>query len=321
MALMHLIVPFAAPSSEAGRQALRDLSLPRLASMLRQLQAQPEDRADEWSLSPPHERALSRALGLQEVPDGQVPMAAWLALRHGWAGPGRTQGWGLLTPGHWKLGTEQLSLLDPALLDLDEAQSRAFLAAVSELFTSEGFELHFLEPTVWLCRHDQLEGLPSASLDRVIGRNVDRWLQADPRARRVRRLQNEVQMLLHGHALNQAREERGELPLNSVWLSGTGVTPAQPWPSDDPVLTPALRGAALNEDWARWAEAWRELDADGLAPLEAALRGAGPLCLTLCGEQASVTWQRDAPGGLRQLGRQLSRAWHRPDPLALLETL
>ena len=318
---MHLIVPFAAPSSEAGRQALRGLSLPGLAGLLGRLPPQPAQPVDEWSLSPPHERALVQALGLTEVPDGQVPMAAWLALRHGLTDLEHARGWGLLTPAHWSLGTEQVSLLDPALLKLDETESRAFLAALAELFTSEGFELHYLEPTAWLCRHEALDGLPSASLDRVVGRNVDRWLEPDPRARLVRRLQNEVQMLLHGHALNDAREARGDLPLNGVWLSGSGVAPLRPWPADDPMLNTALRCAALNEDWTGWATAWRALDALGLAPLQSALAAGEPVRLTLCGETASVTCQPVMEGGLRRLTRQISSAWRRPDPLALLESL
>ena len=38
--------------------------------------------------------------------------------------------WGQLTPVHWHLGTEQLSLADPDALMLDEAASRAFLKSI-----------------------------------------------------------------------------------------------------------------------------------------------------------------------------------------------
>jgi hypothetical protein len=36
---------------------------------------------------------------------------------------------------------------------------------------------------------------------------------------------NEVQMLLHGHPVNEAREARGALTVNSVWLWGGGTRP------------------------------------------------------------------------------------------------
>ena len=37
---------------------------------------------------------------------------------------------------------------------------------------------------------------------------------------------NELQMLLHDHPVNQAREARGELPVNSLWLWGGGRQPS-----------------------------------------------------------------------------------------------
>jgi hypothetical protein len=70
------------------------------------------------------------------------------------------------------------------------------------------------------------DGLPTASLDRVIGRNIDRWLPDTAPARLLRRLQNEVQMVLHTHALNDEREAARPMPtVNSVWLSGCGRLP------------------------------------------------------------------------------------------------
>ena len=46
--------------------------------------------------------------------------------------------------------------------------------------------------------------------------------------RRVRRLQSEVQMLLHTHPLNAAREDRGDLTVNSFWLDEPRVF-LTPW--------------------------------------------------------------------------------------------
>ena len=46
----------------------------------------------------------------------------------------------------------------------------------------------------------------------------------------VRMLLNEVQVLLHQHPLNAARQTRGLPPVNSVWFWGAGRLPA-PGPS------------------------------------------------------------------------------------------
>lgn len=311
---MHLIVPFAGVMSEAGRAAVRELALPRLAAALAcmdlerlPLPAGADPDAPELSLTPPHEHVRARALGLP-VTDGQLPWAALEAARAGlpWAG----RAWGRLTPAHWQLGTEQLTMLDPQVLALDAASAAAFLAAVRPLFEDEGFAVHAGCGADWLVAHPSLAGLPCASLDRVVGRNVDRWLPADPRARLLRRLQSEVQMLLHGHPLNEAREEQGALAVNSFWLDGCGMAPPPVTASPSsptsiasitaPTLDGRLRAPALDEDWSAWREAFLQLDAGPLAQALQAARAGQPVSLSLCGERHAVTltarprtvWQR-----------------------------
>lgn len=282
---MHLLIPFAAPLSAPGRQAASTLVLPQLQSLLGRLTLVLRDEADEWSLSPPHERALARALGLQGG-SGLLPWAARQAQADG-VDTGDLA-WGLLTPAHWHLGTEQVSLIDPVQLVLDEATSRALLDAVLPLFTGDGYLLRWGAPLRWYVAHEMLAALPCASLDRVVGRNVDAWLGSDPAARRVRRLQAEVQMLLHTHPINEERQARGLLPVNSFWLSGCGV--AQAATGTPPVVDDRLRAPALADDWAAWVKAWDTLDAGPLATLNQAAQAGQPVQLTLCGEKASATW-------------------------------
>jgi hypothetical protein len=226
-----------------------------------------------------------------------------------------------LTPAHWQLGTEQITMLAPQLLALDSAASVAFLEAVRPLFETEGFELHATEAGHWLARHPVLADLPCASLDRVIGRNVDLWLPADPRARLVRRLQNEVQMFLHTHPLNEEREQRGALPVNSFWLEGCGLAPATSGAAG--LASPGtvteddrLRAPALGEDWFAWSRAFAQLDEGPIAQAVQAASDGQSVKLTLCGERQACTltarpltaWQR------------LRTAWRQP-PMAAVERL
>jgi len=290
---MQLLIPFAAPLSDPGRQAAASLVLPQLQALLGRLTLAQRDEADEWSLSPPHERALARALGLQGG-SGLLPWAARQAQADG-VDTGDLA-WGLLTPAHWHLGTEQVSLIDPAQLALDEGTSRALFDAVLPLFTGDGYLLRWGAPLRWYAAHESLASLPCASLDRVVGRNVDAWLGSDTAARRVRRLQAEVQMLLHAHPLNDQRQARGLLPVNSFWLSGCGV--AQVAVGTPPVVDERLRAPALADDWAAWVKAWDTLDAGPLATLNQAAQSGQSVQLTLCGEKASATWA-SAPRSLR----------------------
>ncbi len=304
-----LILPFAGASSEAAREALQGLPLPQLERLLARLSPEPPDAGDELTLSPPHERALARAFGWTGT-DGALPFAALRAAAIGLA-PGDAA-WALLTPVHLHVGTEQVSLTDPAALALDEAASRELLEIVRPLFETEGFALHWAAPLQWLATHPLFDGLATASLDRVIGRNIDAWLPDAPAARLLRRLQNEVQMLLYTHAVNDRREAAGLPTVNSFWAHGCGR--AQPVAGPPPAIDDRLRAPALNEDWAAWREAWAALDAGPLAQLAAQ---PGPVRLLLCGERHAQAFASQ-PRGLWQ---RLRARWQAPAAASVLETL
>jgi hypothetical protein len=304
---MHLIVPFAGVASEAGRQALHDLPLPNLQRLLARLQPGAPDVTDELSLSPPHERALARGLGWT-VTEGRLPFAAREARALGL----QDAPWAWLTPVHLHVGTEQFTMTDPATLELDEPASRELLDAIRPLLESEGFTLHYAAPHRWLAAHPMFDELATASLDRVIGRNVDPWLPDQRAARLLRRLQNEVQMLLYTHPLNDRREAAGLTTVNSFWASAGGRLP-DPTAAAAPDVDDRLRRPALAEDWVAWREGWAALDAQALAPLAA----AKDLTLTLAGERTALTFT-SAPQGLWQ---RLSSSFKRPALPSLLESL
>ncbi len=316
---IHLLIPFAAPLSAIGREALASLSLPNLERLLARLQPGPTTGSDEWTLTPPHEVLIGRALGWQAA-DGLWPFASRMARADG-LNPLPGEGWGLLSPAHWHVGTDQISLLHPDELRLDEADSRAALAALRPLLDSEGWQLHWAAPTRWYAVHDELATLPCASLDRVIGRNIDPWLPPTPAARRVRRLQSEVQMLLYTHAINDAREARGALAVNSFWISDCGATPRET-ASVALQIDDRLRNPALRDDWAAWADDWRALDA---GPVREALRRVDdgePITLTLCGDRKACRFDTPPAGSAwRTAWRRLAGSHRRADVATAMEDL
>ena len=119
---MHLLVPFASALSEAAVHTLRDLQLPRLQKLLTLLAPAARCGDDEYTLTPPHERALAEALGLRGE-DGRIPWGARQARLDG-IDVGAQAG-ALMTPVHWAGGREQVTRVDPATLALSEAESRA----------------------------------------------------------------------------------------------------------------------------------------------------------------------------------------------------
>jgi hypothetical protein len=314
MQAMHLMIPHASAVDAACVHTLDDLALPHLAGLLGLLKPGGERiGSDEYSLNTPREQALAALRGSGAARHDTLPTAAWLAEQHGLdAG----LGWALLTPLHLSVGSDQITALSPEALNLDAAESRAFFESLAELWpVAEGWQAHWLGPTQWLLAHDSLAGLASASLDRVVLRNVDGWM---PEARRLRTLQNELQMLLHRHPLNAAREARGELELNSVWISGCGAGGGAALPADLQV-DERLRAPLLAGDWAAWAEAWRALDAGPLAALLQQARAAEPVRLTLSGERFAQTWTLPQRSPLLRLWQGLAPP--RADAAKQLEAL
>jgi hypothetical protein len=296
-----LIVPFAHCRAEPCREALRGLALPNVRKLLRRLVLEATDEGDPHSLSVPHERVLARAHGLQPV-EGLIPLAA-LDVQHSGGAPG-TEGWAWITPAHWRVGQDHIDMAHPQTLHLDGDDSQALLAAMQPYFAEDGITLTYEAPLRWLARGDAFRNLPSASLDRVIGQRIDNaWMPRGADAGPLRRLQQEMQMLLYTLPLNDERERGGLLPVNSFWISGTGALPAghPPRPANGLQVTPYLRDAALLGDWHAWADAWRQLDArDGPRLLAEAERGT-PVRLTLCGDASARTWSSVAAGSWRRM--------------------
>jgi hypothetical protein len=310
-----LLVPFASCSAAGCAEALRALALPNLQRLLRRLAVEAEDAGDGASLSPPHERALARAHGL-EVVDGLIPLAALQVQQAG--GEGTGEGWAWISPSHWNVGRDHIAMALQRDLQLDAEDSQALLAAMQPWFAEDGIALTYQAPLRWLARGDIFRRLPTASLDRVVGRTIDRWLPAGEAGAPVRRLQQEMQMLLYTLPLNDARQRGGLLPVNSFWASGSGALPAAAAPRAPGLqVTPHLRDAALLGDWAAWAAGWQRLDARECALLLQELERGRPVRITLCGEAGARTWSSAAASGWQRV-KQLFSA---PAPARLLEGL
>ncbi len=310
---LHLVIPFANASTQACTQALQGLRLPHLNALAARWMAGPRDDGDDFALSTPHERALARAWGWHST-TGALPFAASAVQADG-IDTGDLA-WGLLTPTHWHVGRDHMTLLDPEHLNLGDQESRGLLEAVRSLFETEGMVVAYGAPLRWYVAHESLAELACAGLDRVLGRNVDAWLPAGRAARLMRRLQNEVQMLLYQNPLNDAREARGERAVNSFWLSGCGRYQAPAHDASVQVID-TLRGPALQQDWAAWTAAWQTLDAEVLAPLHERSEGT----LTLCGERSSQSLIAQRVSTLRGWGLSLRARWHAATVHSLLGTL
>ena len=291
----HLLIPFAACSAEGWLPALQALppsSTRHLGQLLQGMKLTGTDAQEANTLSPPHERALAHALGLADhaTLDGLLPWAASNAAEQFPASHDKTWAW--ITPCHWAMGHLHATLTDPAALALREDESRDLLAIMQPYFETDGVTLHYLAPERWLAEGELFRGLPTASLDRVLARDVDAWLPDALQAAPLRRLQNEMQMLLYTHPFNDERDARRQLRVNSFWVSGTGDLPSSDTrPSSPEISAPRhLADAVFKQDWAGYARAWETLDAGEVRRLLERQRAGESVCLTLCSERSAQTF-------------------------------
>ncbi len=298
---MYLLIPFASSPADAARAALADLRLPQLEQLLSGLTLVQTDSDTEASLSPPHERALARTLGLP-VQDGRIPWAA-----HAAAGAKSDTAWAWITLCHWQNRSARISMGDPQALGVTATESQLLLQAMQPYFAEDGITLTGHAPGRWLAQGEPFRDLACASLDRVVGRRIDAWM---PQSSLLLRLQNEMQMLLYTHAVNDERAEQGLQAINSFWISGAGALPSDVAAAanvEEPVMPLALREAAVREDWAAWSQGWQALDAGAMTQALQCLQQGQAVTLTLCGERSAQRFEARPIGLMQRISRAFSR--------------
>ena len=152
----------------------------------------------------------------------------------------------------------------------------------------------------------------------VIGQNVKPWIPVGPAARPLQRLQSEMQMLLYNHPVNDARDARRQITVNSFWLHGAGTwAAAEAEPSQRLEIPEALRHSALRGDVQAWRQAWQTLDATAVADMLKHLKATGQGTLSLCSEHTAHTYT-PAPAAWHQ---RIARVFNKTSPAAALTAL
>lgn len=283
---------------------------------------------------------LLKAFGL---PAAQEAGLAAASLRGLGGDPGEHP-WLRADPVHLQARGADLFLSRPATGELTAQEAGALLATLNAFFAADGLLFEAPRPEAWVLRLPSPAALTTVPTVSAHGRSVAPLLPAGPQARAWRSRLNEAQMLLHEHPVNEAREQAGKLPLNSLWIWGGAVEPRPTakaavrllggdavlrglalsagmsveelpgrWPGgaqDTLVQWEEAREAAHRGDVAGWQEALRRLDQLWLAPALAQLgsRGMRTLVLAGFGGRAGLVVELDR-GAAR-------RFWRRPLSLA-----
>lgn len=180
--------------------------------------------------------------GLAHDPARDLPIAALSRLGEVNVPDDRSaQWWMRCDPVHLRADRDQLLVFHPHTLHVTSAEAAALAVSINAHFAGDGWRLHMAHPERWYLAVSDDPGVRNYDLAEVCGRAMGAYMPTGARARQWRALLNELQMLLHTHAVNQAREAKGQPTINGAWLWGGGTLPAAvstlPWPhvfSDEP---------------------------------------------------------------------------------------
>ena len=211
---MQLIVPHLFPAARLLETAAQDLRLPALQTLLARgrLVACAADGV---------EAQVCAELGIARQQD--YPIAP-ITLQYD-GGMAGSPYWLRADPVHLRVMRDRIVLADSKVLNLTQPEADALARSISDHFGAT-FSPQPLHPARWYLRLDQAPRLCTTPLSLAVGCDIDALLPQGEDAMLFRTHLNELQMLLFEHPVNQAREARGELPVNSLWLWGGGCLPA-----------------------------------------------------------------------------------------------
>ncbi len=124
-----------------------------------------------------------------------------------------------------QVNREHLLLLGNDLLEISETEAQQIVSDINTLYDDQAWLLKMLSPKHWVLEMQSIPGISTNTLKNATGKKVNNYLPAGKDAAAWHALLNELQMFLHSHPVNQARESKGLPSINSVWFWGEGRLP------------------------------------------------------------------------------------------------
>ena len=158
-------------------------------------------RQRDWPVAP-----------LARLGDGQEPDRAY---------------WFCADPVHLQVDRDALVLIDASRFEVSPSDAESLVRTLNDHFSRAGIEFSAPAAKRWYARLSHAPDIETVPLSEAAGRNVESLLPLGADALAWHRTFNEIQMLLHAHPVNEAREARGEPAINSAWFWGGGTLPAR----------------------------------------------------------------------------------------------
>ncbi len=270
----------------------------------------------------------------RDVPTGAVSRLADIG--------GDADGWWMrAAPVFLKPDGDRLLLFDSQELDIQRSEAEQLATLFNEHYRERGWRIEVGHPRRWYLRLASAPQVQTFPLSEVVGRNIDSFLPGGEAGADWRFVMNEVQMLFHGAPVNEQRQARGLLPINSLWFWGggglprglperfsavyagsafprglailaglpahplparAGELPGRPLSGEQLLVNTSLQRHVLNADYPGWRDALAALHSDWIVPLRQALKN---------GEVGALRFFPCNGYGYRLDARRLRRFWRR----------
>ncbi|MXS84925.1 hypothetical protein ABO04_03080 [Nitrosomonas sp. HPC101] len=235
---LHVCIPALFWPGNSHAEVCRHLELPALETILAKslCAKEPGYAAESW---------LCEVFNVHKQCDWPVaPIMLQLDGRHIEFGDGY---WLRVDPVHFRIENNHILLGDNHILNISLKEAISFTDSINKLISDDGLTLLPLYPDRWYLQCSKALELQTFLLSEVVGKNINNLLPCGNDSSIWNSRVNEIQMLLHEHPLNQAREARGDLVVNSVWAWGGGITPQQVHTSYSRIWSNHILARALAE--------------------------------------------------------------------------
>lgn len=269
---------------------------------------------------------LFRLFDIAVSSESDLPVAAVsLLAEYGQTNPTISTGyWLRADPVHLMAQQDKVYLVGHDLLPISKEEAAQLAAEFNALYAEDGWQLQAGSSHHWYLQLQEDPHITTIPLANALGFDIgpllpkskvpqgnvpEETLSQKTKDLHWHGIMNEIQMLLHGSGVNQARETRGEASINGLWLWGGGELPTsvagqwqKVWSDDclaqglatltqttsaaipdscDEILTQhgqqllvldALRYPALRGDMAEWSQTLDFIEADWFGPILTALQ-------------------------------------------------
>lgn len=168
-------------------------------------------------------RCLCGLFGLESRPQQDDPVAAITHLVDD--RETREYIWMRADPVYLAADREGVVLMDSSTFNLDLQEALVLAADIRDLLAEEGLKLEVPTTDRWYLKLHEPANVTTTPVHEVVAKDIHRFLPSGSGRDHWARLLNEIQMTLHNCPVNEERQQRGELPVNSIWCWGSGSLP------------------------------------------------------------------------------------------------